>query len=495
MFMNNYLNYIDNFKDCKVLVIGDAMLDRYFFGSCERICREAPVPIVDINHLVEMPGGAANAAVNLATLGGEAIFISIVGNDIPGKSLLTNLQKYGINTKSIMIDSEKTTMTKTRIIAKDHMLIRFDTGNGLKLSQVEQEEITEKITTLYSNVDAILISDYGYGTVTETIKNSIQRLQKHTQKIVVVDAKFPELYKDFPATAIKPNYTEALSLLGISKGFPTGERMQGIISHREDFIKKVKSDIVAVTLDTEGSVVINKNGEYYQTLTTAQPDSKAAGAGDTYISAFLLALTAGANMQDAAELATRASSITTKKSTTAFCTNEELRYSYSLHKKILRYAKDLEGFLRDDKNNKRIIFTNGCFDILHPGHVSYLNTAKSLGDILIVGINSDESIKRIKGENRPINTLYDRIEVLAGLNSVDYIIPFEENTPISLIQKIKPSIYVKGGDYTRETLPETPYIEDYGGKVEIIPFLPEKSTTKIIQKIQLQKGSPNAASL
>lgn len=485
--MNNHMNTIINtFKDQNILIIGDAMLDIYLKGTSGRICREAPVPIVDVQSQVEVAGGAANTAVNVANLGGNAYFLSVVGNDWESKVLLQTLKQQQVHTDTIISERQRKTLTKQRVMADNHMLVRFDYGSTQSITETTEQKIIDKLLLRYSQMDAVIISDYGYGILTDKIIFTLQRLQQSEPKILIIDSKYLDKYKMLSPTAVKPNYQEAVALLGITQIPPVvGKRLQQIELYREYLLEKTGADIAAVTVDVEGSLIFAYGKPAYRTYTKPVEHSKSAGAGDTYTATLALALASTATTQTAAELAAAAATIVVQKEGTATCNREELQLFFSEQDKQISSNPQLELLLKQYRNEgKRIVFTNGCFDILHSGHVNYLNRAKHFGDILIIGLNSDESIKRLKGPERPINTLSDRLQVLSGLSSVDHIVPFTENTPINLIKKIRPDVYVKGGDYTRETLPEVPVVEGYGGHVELVPFVKDRSTTEIIRRIR-----------
>lgn len=479
-----FSSVISSFTNKKILVIGESMLDFYVFGKAERICREGPVPIVATTHVEYAAGGAANAAINLASLGASVSFLSVIGNDFEGEKVTEILHNFSIDTKGIQKDPQRKTISKKRIYGFSQLLIRVDDGTESAITPEFEEKLIAYLTNIYDSFDAILVSDYGYGIVTENILYTLLKLQHAFPRICVVDAKKINKYRDFPATMIKPNYEEALSFLHIGEKAYGNERIGQILSMKDQFISQLAADIIAITLDKEGALILKKNGKSYRTYSNTVTGSKAIGAGDTYASAFTLALLSDANVDSAAEIAGAAAQVVIKKDQTAYCRQEELEQQLYSSGKYIRDKDFLVQIMaKAREEGKRIVFTNGCFDILHTGHVTYLNKAKQLGDMLVVAVNSDDSVKRLKGKSRPINSLLDRINVLSALSCVDYIVDFSQDTPVDLIKKIKPQIYVKGGDYKRDTLPETKTVEENGGKVEIIPLVHNKSTTKIVDKI------------
>jgi len=488
----NLFHFIDTFHDLKVLVIGEAMLDSYLRGESERISREAPVPVVVIRECEDVPGGAANAAVNIHSLGGQVYFLSVIGSDLAGNSLTRELEGRGISTHWVRVDPDRKTLTKQRIIAASQMIVRFDQGTVTPIDAESEDWLIQVLKDLYTQVDAVLISDYGYGMITPRILDAIRRLQNKYPRILIVDSKDLTAYRDMGITAVKPNYRETLELLGLQHSQYLSSRVDLISTHGDCILEMTGAQIAAVTLDQDGALIFKQGGLPYRTYARAMPESKATGAGDTFISALTLALAGGAETEEAAELASAAASVVVEKSGTAACFTEELKGFFSGNDKFVTDAFYLAARVAAcRRQNKKIIFTNGCFDILHRGHISYLNLAKTYGDLLIVGINSDDSVRRIKGPHRPINSLEDRGQILAAMSSVDHIIPFDGDNPSDLIRLIQPDVYVKGGDYTRETLPEAALVESYGGAVHILPFIENRSTSNMIERIRRMYAEPS----
>jgi D-beta-D-heptose 7-phosphate kinase/D-beta-D-heptose 1-phosphate adenosyltransferase len=290
-----------------------------------------------------------------------------------------------------------------------------------------------------------------------------------------------ERFKEAKPLAVKPNFKEATLLGGFA---PTRNRVEQITANQKKLFERTGASIIAVTADTDGSVVLERGKAPYHTRVTPVRNSKTIGAGDTYSSAFFLSLLAELSPQEAGEVASAAASIVVRKDGTTFCTHAELAASFALKNKHLKDSEELKLAVDEYRRQYRnIVFTNGCFDILHSGHVEYLRKAKALGDVLIVGVNSDASIKRLKGENRPVNRLEDRLKVLSALGNVDHVISFEEDNAIKLIEEIRPEIYAKGADYSKKALPEASVVKKHGGRIELVELTPDKSTTNTIQRI------------
>jgi len=300
-----------------------------------------------------------------------------------------------------------------------------------------------------------------------------------------VDSKRLPHYRQVGVTAEKPNFEEAAALLGGSARLEPGDRVEAVLSRAARLLTRVGAQYVAVTLDVDGAVVLDRDGGWYRTYATAASHARAAGAGDTFSAAFALALGAGATMPAAAEVARAAAQAVVGRDGTTVCTMDDLRAGLLDGGKILDDARSLVALVNAHRQaGRRVVFTNGCFDIVHRGHVTYLSQAKALGDVLIVGVNDDDSVRRLKGADRPVNALEDRAQVLAGLSSVDHVIAFAEDTPEALIRLIGPDIVAKGGDYSDETLPEAALVRALGGEVRFLPYLEGASTTGLIAHIR-----------
>jgi D-beta-D-heptose 7-phosphate kinase/D-beta-D-heptose 1-phosphate adenosyltransferase len=461
------------------------MLDSYLEGFTHRLCREAPVPVVTLSDRKNAPGGAANTAVNINSLGGRVTFLSVIGDDLEGELLRQNLEEQGIATEELVIHPSRRTLAKHRVMAESHMLVRFDQGDTEAIDAATEQLLIDRLSDLFPQIDALIISDYGYGILTPRIIEAIATLQAQTPCLLAVDSKRLTAYREVGVTVVKPNYQEALQLLELQPLEDSEVRVDQMADCEAQVLNLTGAQIAAVTLDSEGALLFERGSLPYRTYAWPRIQPHPAGAGDTFISALTLALAAGADTPTAGELASAAAAIVVGKNGTTACSAEELRGAVSLSGK---YVADLPSLIDRvefyRQQGQRIVFTNGCFDILHRGHITYLNRAKALGDILIVGLNSDDSIQRLKGPRRPINTLEDRAQVMAALSCIDHIVSFDENTPCNLIQALRPDVFVKGGDYTRATLPEAPLVEELGGVVEILPYLDDFSTTNIIDRIR-----------
>jgi D-beta-D-heptose 7-phosphate kinase/D-beta-D-heptose 1-phosphate adenosyltransferase len=476
---------VSHFAGLKVLVLGEAMLDSYLEGTTKRFCQEAPVPIITVGERRDIPGGAANTAVNVRELGAHAVFLSVIGQDQEGGLLRKALAERGLPVAHVYAAPHRRTLTKYRVFASGQMLLRIDQGTTTAVGPDSEAALLKRLCMLYPESDAVIVSDYGYGIFTPRVVRALADLQVRWPRVIVVDSRTLERFREVGVTCAKPNYAEASHLLGAGTLDNFRVRAEGIAQHGDRLLELTGARIVAVTLDRDGAVVVERGQRPYRSYASASRDGCVVGAGDTYLSAFSLALATGASTSAAAELAHAAAAIVIRKDRTATCSANELRDYLTGEGKYVadrgRLANLVESYKRQ---GRKVVFTNGCFDILHRGHISFLNRAKTLGDVLVVGVNSDEGIRRLKGASRPINNLEDRLQVLAALDCVHHLIPFDEDTACNLILVVKPDVFVKGGDYTRERLPEARLVEQFGGCVQILPYLPDRSTTGIIERIQ-----------
>jgi D-beta-D-heptose 7-phosphate kinase/D-beta-D-heptose 1-phosphate adenosyltransferase len=483
---------IEGFKKLKVLVIGDAILDTYVEGAPDRVSREAPVMVFNAEEQKHQCGGAANTAINVASLGAVTYFLTILGKDANSRELIDVLKKHNVHSEFIIRDKARTTIAKKRIISAGHQLMRIDEGTTTPISEACEKELLQKVIDLYPKLDAIILSDYAFGVITNNIIIGVKELTSKDHKLVVADSRDLSKFKSLKPDAVKPNYEETVKLLQIDKA--TVERDKQVLEYAKKLHEITGANKVAVTLDADGVLFLEKGKEPHRIFTAPQDNKKAIGAGDTFISAITLALASKVEGRVAAEIAAAAAEVVVQKEGTVGCTNTELKAHFNSLPKYLSTSAQLQDLVKDlKKQGKKIVFTNGCFDIIHKGHINLLNKAREAGDVLIVGVNSDESIKKLKGPDRPINNLEDRLTVLAGFESVDYLISFEEESPVQLIKDVHPDVFVKGGTYTETSIPEAPLLKKLGCQVKIVPYLQEHSTTLIINKIQHIKPSSHEA--
>ncbi len=462
-----------------ILVIGDLMLDHYLWGKCERISPEAPVQVVDIQRESTVLGGAGNVVNNLFSLGANVSVLSVVGDDENGKELLSMLQQLGVNTQGILKQENRKTSKKSRVIASHQQVVRYDSESKEDITQSFEEALLAHCEANIANVDVVLLSDYGKGVLTKTFTCKAIELAKKYQKPLLVDPKGEDYSKYRGATLITPNKKEASMASKIV--IKDDESLQ----KAGKFLKEsLDLEYAIITLSEDGMALF---GETFEKMpTVAREVYDVTGAGDTVLASFGYALSCGLTIQESASFANKAAAVVVGKLGSATATLDEVAvYERSIQSTFLQHKiKTKEEILQllKTKHHQKIIFTNGCFDILHVGHVKYLEVAKSFGDILIVGLNSDDSIRRLKGPNRPINSLEDRAYVLSSLESVSFVVPFDEDTPLELISAIRPDVLVKGADYEGKEVVGSNIVQD----VKLVQFVEGKSTTHIIQKAQQQ---------
>jgi D-beta-D-heptose 7-phosphate kinase/D-beta-D-heptose 1-phosphate adenosyltransferase len=479
---------LDRFREMKVLVIGEGMLDRYHYGTTDRLCREAPVPVVALQQTVEAPGAAANVAANIAALGAKTALITTLGADDAGISLMHHLNAAHVDVSFVTLDRQRTTLTKERVIAGHHMLLRLDRGSTDVIGCESELRMQEAIRSTLSSCDAVVVSDYAYGILTPAVIETLREQLSLCPKPLLIDAKDLARYRDLHPTAVKPNYAEAAGLLGTPEETAPASRAAQLRAGTGTLLSLTGASMIAVSLDQDGALLLRSDAIPHRVVERAAPAARGAGAGDCFLAAMALALAAGTSPEEAAELATTAAAMGVDGQGTALCSAERLDAALSPRPAKVMNVDELSSrveALRREGN--RIVFTNGCFDIVHRGHTTFLEEARALGDVLIVGLNSDNSVRQLKGPSRPVNGFSDRAEVLAALASVDFVVPFDEPLPNSLIESLRPHIFVKGGDYTPDALPEAALVQRLGGIVRILGYLPDHSTTGIIEKISPAK--------
>jgi D-beta-D-heptose 7-phosphate kinase/D-beta-D-heptose 1-phosphate adenosyltransferase len=471
---------VPDFTSLCVVVGGDAMLDEYWFGDAARISPEAPVPVVHATQREQRAGGAANVAMNLAALGVSVRFVGAVGRDASGRLLADLLQQGGVETRLIE-DETLPTIHKLRVLARNQQLIRLDSEQRLESLAPEFNRLVE---TAVERQQVVVLSDYGKGTLAR-ITDLIAGLKARSCR-VLIDPKGRDFERYRGCYCLTPNQSEFAAVAGSWRD--EGEFLAKARTLRES----LALDYLLVTRGERGMTMVGKDIDVIDLPAEAREVFDVTGAGDTVIATLAGAVAAGLSIADAAALANVAASIVVGRIGVAQVTPAELKTA--LHRRGyggrgLVSADELEGILIEARQRgSRIVMTNGCFDILHAGHVSYLEEAKALGDQLVVAVNDDASVARLKGASRPINPLADRMAVLAGLASVDWVVPFSEDTPARLIERLKPDVLVKGGDWRVEQIAGADHVLARGGEVRVLPFKPGRSTTGVIEAIRRRPG-------
>ncbi|MBO4207613.1 D-glycero-beta-D-manno-heptose 1-phosphate adenylyltransferase [Micromonospora echinofusca] len=571
-----------------VLVIGDAMLDEWRFADSDRLCREAPAPVLTLRRRIAAAGGAANTAVNLAALGGRAALVAPIGADVAGDELHDCLDRAGVWDRTVS-QPGRPTPVKRRLLAADQILLREDSGepDGFPADATARLLTALACTTEELRAAAggaaptLVVCDYGLGALNAPVRDWLVR-NRDRFATVALDAHDLADWRGLAPTVVTPSFAEATRLLartagpdsglhldssertapeppdlaigvapgpaitagptagnGLTAG-PTGgngittgptagnavtagpagepttaeerglpaairtgvtvpvgdpavaDRVVLAESQLAALRERTGADVVAVTLDTEGAVVGGADGTPSRSHTTPVPASHAVGAGDAYLAAMTLALAADAPLSTAAQLAQLAATITVSGTGTCVCQRDSLLAALSDEPETPPDGVVVDpgqlAVLVDEarRAGRSVVFTNGCFDVLHRGHVRYLEQARQQGDLLVVAVNSDSSVRRLKGPDRPVNPVEDRVAVLAALGCVDHVVVFEEDSPESLIETVRPDVYVKGGDYPSELVPEAPLVRRLGGEVRTLGYVPDRSTSAIIERIRAQ---------
>lgn len=461
----------------KILVIGDLMIDHYLWGECDRISPEAPVAVVDIRSENKRLGGAGNVMANLKALNCDVGVMSVIGDDESGKDIVLMLENMGVKIEKIVKEKDRKSAHKTRIMAVHQQVIRFDKESKDDILESSKDELLNSFKNIIKHYDAVLLSDYAKGVLRDDFCQQIIKIANENSKFILIDPKGSNYSKYQNATLLTPNLKEAMQALKMKIGDDVSLKLA---------LKRLKDELnlrySIITLSERGIALYN-NDEVKIIPAIAKEVFDVTGAGDTVLATLGYALSNKMDIVSALSLANKAAAVVVGKVGSATASLDEIeKYSKSssstnLEEKI----KSLDEICQILKNNdKKVVFTNGCFDILHAGHIKYLNKAKKLGDILIIGLNSDSSVKRLKGKTRPINSQNSRALLLSALEFVDFVVIFDEDTPLNLIEKIRPDILVKGADYVGKEVIGS----NIAKEVVLVDFEDGFSTTNIINKIK-----------
>ena len=469
-------------KSPKLLVIGDLMIDHYLWGSCERISPEAPVQVINVDNESTVLGGSGNVINNLKALGAQVDVISVIGGCETSDELKILLNDINVNSKYLITQKDRITSKKSRIIASQQQVVRYDRESTDEINTKSQTTILNTFKKIITNYDAVLLSDYGKGVLTSDLTQSLIAIANDNNKKVLVDPKGLDYSKYKGAYLLTPNKKEASEATNIN--IKDDKSLTQAITQLKT---KCDLDISLITLSEQGVAIYDDHDDELRIHpTVAREVFDVTGAGDTVLASLGFALSCGLDIDNSVEFANLAAGVVVGKIGSATATlNEIIEYESSLNKSTSdEHIKTLDEIIALStelkSRDKKIVFTNGCFDLLHAGHVRYLETAKSFGDMLILGLNSDRSVTVLKGEGRPINTQLDRAYILAALEAVDYVVIFDEDTPYDLIKAIKPHVLVKGGDYEGQDVVG----QDIADELKLVQFVDGKSTTKTIEKIQ-----------
>ncbi|MFJ6456997.1 D-glycero-beta-D-manno-heptose 1-phosphate adenylyltransferase [Paenarthrobacter sp. NPDC091669] len=491
-----------------VTVIGDSILDGWWDGTIERFCREAPAPVVQVQRRDFVPGGAANTAMNLAAMGARVRFVSLVGEDAGGRTLLEQLTSAGVDVSQVVSHTGMTTTTKFRVSSGGQVMLRLDDA-AEKVPADGLRQVAGAIPEALRGASAVVLCDYGAGALEGAVRDTIFEhlgsrgyspaeagpANARQDTLVVVDAHYPGRWAQLHPDLATPNAQEAARLLGAE--FPGGAaRCPFVEAHAAQLLRASGAAAVVVTLDREGTLTIGPNGDAHnpathRTWARPQAEKQASGAGDTFVAALTIARAGGLPLTTSVDLAQAAADVVVHRPGTSVCTTDELAKHLGGFADTALTDAELARYVEEHRREgKRIVLTNGCFDVLHRGHTRYLNQAKQLGDVLVVALNSDSSVRKLKGPDRPVNHEADRAAVIAALSCVDHVTVFDTPTAIPLIDLLRPDVYAKGGDYTPEMLQETEAVERYGGTVTILDYVPEHSTTAVLERIRSTGETP-----
>jgi D-beta-D-heptose 7-phosphate kinase / D-beta-D-heptose 1-phosphate adenosyltransferase len=478
----NFARTLDS--NCNILVVGDVMLDQYFEGHASRISPEAPVPVLKVAVQFNRPGGAANVALNIAALGLKVSLLAYVGRDASADILRQELESLGVTCEFVQAASART-IVKLRALSMRQQMLRMDFEDSF--AGEDHEELTQRFSGILSKHDLVVFSDYAKGTLCN-VERMIAEANR-AQKRCLVDPKGTDFSKYCGAFALTPNFSEFTAVVG---DVPTDEMLR---FKAEELIRQHTVSSIIITRGERGMALVDGDGALHSIPAEAQEVFDVTGAGDTVIATLAAALSSGFELKDAMRIANTAAAIVVSRKGTTAVSIADLEARIASHSGRSIGPDDALAQITDAQlRGEKIVMTNGCFDILHAGHVSYLQKAKDLGDRLVVAVNSDASVRRLKGSERPINKLQDRLDMLAALKCVDWAIGFDgsvgatgspDDTPLDIIRQIRPDILVKGGDYQKAGVVGAADVEKSGGRVEILPFVEGHSTTSIANRLKI----------
>ena len=475
---------ISKFDKCNILVVGDLMLDEYLWGKVDRISPEAPVQVVSIKKEDYTMGGAGNVVNNIVSLGAKVSAVGVIGSSKNGQILLNKFKALGVDTTGIVQEPGRTTTKKTRIIASHQHVLRIDRETDKAISDPTLEKITRFIEDKIAHVDVVLISDYGKGLITkDLLSRVISSAQKH-KKVTIADPKGLDFSKYSGVSLLTPNKKEA----ALASGVEIVDEST-LVKAGDKILQTVGLDKLLITCGKDGMVLFDQNEEPCKVRTKARQVYDVSGAGDTVLSVFGLAIASGASFKDAMSIANTAAGIVVGKVGTATILRQELTtalrpYEYNISSKH-KNLSELPALIEElKKKDARVVLTNGCFDLLHAGHIKLLSASKELGNILIVAIDDDDSVKKLKGSGRPVIGVKERVGILCALDSVDYVVVFSSRELKKLIEIIRPDVLTKGSNYTSEEVFGRERVEALGGKVVLIPVSENISSTRIINNIK-----------
>lgn len=475
---------ISKFDRCRLLVVGDLMIDEYVWGAVDRISPEAPVQVVAVDNEECTLGGSGNVVNNLAALGADVSVLAVTGSGRDRELLLDKLNKLGVDTRGVFLDPNRLTTKKTRIIADRQQVLRIDRETRKEVEPKTLKSLLKLAEEIIPGVDLILISDYGKGLVTRFLVARLVEIAEKYNKITIADPKGLDFAKYSGVSLLTPNRKEASLASGLESSNQNDIEIIG-----ENLLGKSGIEKLLITCGKDGMVLFESGRKPYKISTMAREVYDVSGAGDTVIAVLGLGLAAGLGLKEAISLANTAAGIVVGKVGTATVSRKELRQALkqtsedtASKSKSLNEISDLCRKLRKDR--KRIVLTNGCFDLLHVGHIRLFSASKDLGDVLFVAIDDDESVRQLKGAGRPVISSTERVRILSALDSVDYVVVFATKELDKIIETIRPDVLTKGNDYESEEVLGRKIVENYGGRIELVPITEEISASQIIDTIK-----------
>jgi len=476
-------SFFEKAASVRALVIGDLMLDEYLWGRAERISPEAPVQVVEVTREDLRLGGAGNVVHNLVALGCQVAVCSVIGCDENGALLRRAFEEKGVVLDGLFDDPERRTSKKTRVIAANQQIVRIDRETKSAIGAGMEQGMLDYLASGLADVDVIVVSDYLKGVLTPAVLSAVCRRGRALGIPVVVDPKGGDYGKYRGATLLTPNRKEAEIASGVAI-----TDLESLERAAQGLLGSLELDALLITRSEAGMSLFPAKGEMVHIPTVAREVFDVTGAGDTVISVLSLGLACGLSMPDSAWIANVAAGIAVGKLGTSTVAPEEIvaEVGHGLKdsdSKIKNLDVLTHVIAKERSRGRKVVFTNGCFDLLHVGHVKYLQKARELGDLLVVGLNTDASVRRLKGEKRPLIEESERAHILAALDCIDFVVLFDEDTPLRVIEALAPAILVKGGDYNVEQVVGREVVEKNGGRVELIQFVDGKSTSLIIEKI------------
>lgn len=491
--MDLLLRQLAGWKPFTALVVGDFMLDQHLYGDAERLSADAPVPILAVRRRDARPGGAANVAMDLAALRGRVVVFGVVGKDDAANELRESLAKEQVDATGLIADPSRPTTVKQSLIGlaqarHPQKMFRVDFESSEPIAAEVQDQLIAAFAARLPEADVVCIEDYNKGVCCERLCREIIRLAKEAGKPVFVDPAKLESYARYRgATTITPNRTEAEHATGMRTHAGASPSHNAEVAKR--LLTEVDLEAVVLTLDRHGALLLTREGEPVAVPTIARQVYDVTGAGDMFLAGLAAARANGIGWEESVRFANAAAGLEVEVFGVQPIPLERVHHSILMlsrtsHGKLRTLDEALLEVTAARKEGKRIVFTNGCFDVLHTGHVTLLEKAAAEGDMLVVGLNDDASVKRLKGESRPVNNQEDRARVLSGLSSVGAVVLFAEDTPMQLIESLKPDVLVKGADYTKDKVVGGAFVESYGGRIALIDLVAGKSTTGTIAKMR-----------